>query len=104
MFESETIIEVRDLNFYYGNNQALEHISIDIYRNRVTALIGPSGCGKSTFLRCLNRMNDTIPNTRVTGQVLLGGEDIYHPSHCAASIKRRRGASEYLGSFNIFRW
>lgn len=69
--------KIRDLDFYYGSNKALSQISMDIHPRQVTALIGPSGCGKSTFLRCLNRMNDTIPNTRIEGQILLEGEDIY---------------------------
>ena len=72
-----TILEIRNLNFYYGENPALKDINMRIYRNRITALIGPSGCGKSTFLRCLNRMNDLIPNTRVEGEVLLHGRNIY---------------------------
>jgi phosphate transport system ATP-binding protein len=67
---------VRDLNLYYGDFQALKGITADLYANQITALIGPSGCGKSTFLRCLNRMNDLIPSVRVTGEVLLDGEDI----------------------------
>ncbi len=67
----------RDLDMYYGAKQALFGVSLDIPDRHVTALIGPSGCGKSTFLRCLNRMNDTIPIARVNGQVLLDGVDIY---------------------------
>ncbi|MGD2159398.1 MAG: phosphate ABC transporter ATP-binding protein PstB [Anaerolineales bacterium] len=70
-------ITVDNLNFFYGNFQALKNISIDVQEGQITALIGPSGCGKSTFLRCLNRMNDTIPGTRVEGKVLLDGKDIY---------------------------
>jgi phosphate transport system ATP-binding protein len=68
---------IRHLDFFYGEKQALFDINLDIYVNQVTALIGPSGCGKSTFLRCLNRMNDTIPGTRATGQILLNGRNIY---------------------------
>jgi phosphate transport system ATP-binding protein len=71
-----TRFAVRDLSLYYGDFQALQGITADIYANQITALIGPSGCGKSTFLRCLNRMNDLIPTARVTGEVLLDGEDI----------------------------
>lgn len=70
-------IVVRSLNFYYGPSRALFDVSLDIEKNEVFALIGPSGCGKSTFLRTLNRMNDTIPGTRITGTVLLDNEDIY---------------------------
>ena len=70
-------IQAKNLNFYYGQFQALKDISIDIAANRVTAFIGPSGCGKSTFLRCINRMNDLIDGTRIEGEVLLDGENIY---------------------------
>ena len=69
-------IEVRDLDFYYGDFKALKDINIDIKANKVTALIGPSGCGKSTFLRILNRMNDLIDGSRVEGKVELDGVDI----------------------------
>ena len=72
-----SVFSVRDLNFFYGRSQALADINIEITPRMVTALIGPSGCGKSTFLRCLNRMNDTIMGTRVEGQVLLNGNNIY---------------------------
>ncbi|MCU0244895.1 MAG: ATP-binding cassette domain-containing protein, partial [Acidobacteria bacterium] len=71
------IIEVRDLDFHYGKFQALRGIGLDIEKNRITALIGPSGCGKTTFLRSLNRMTDLIEDVRVTGKVLVDGEDIY---------------------------
>ena len=70
-------IQVRNLNLYYGDNQALKNISIDLEENKVTAFIGPSGCGKSTFLRTLNRMNDLIDNVRIEGEILVDGEDIY---------------------------
>jgi phosphate transport system ATP-binding protein len=70
-------IVCRDVNVYYGEKQAIQNVSLDIGRNEVIALIGPSGCGKSTFLRCLNRMNDTIIGCRVTGTILLDGQDIY---------------------------
>lgn len=70
-------IKVKNLNLYYGENQALKNISIDLEENKVTAFIGPSGCGKSTFLRTLNRMNDLIDNVKVEGKVLVDGEDIY---------------------------
>lgn len=70
-------IKVRNLDLYYGDNQALKNINIDIYANKVTAFIGPSGCGKSTFLRTLNRMNDLIENVKIEGEVLVDGEDIY---------------------------
>ena len=70
-------IEARDLNFFYGSFQALHGISLAVEKNSVTALIGPSGCGKSTFLRTLNRINETIKNTRVEGQILLDGNSIF---------------------------
>lgn len=70
-------IETRDVNFWYGNFHALKGISMDIAEKSVVAFIGPSGCGKSTFLRLLNRMNDLIPDTRLTGGVLIDGQDIY---------------------------
>jgi phosphate transport system ATP-binding protein len=84
-------IQVNHLNFYYGQIMALNDVSIDIPERRITALIGPSGCGKSTFLRCLNRMNDTIPGTRVKGEVLLDGEDIYAPRTDVVDLRRRIG-------------
>ncbi|MFM8319669.1 MAG: phosphate ABC transporter ATP-binding protein PstB [Chloroflexota bacterium] len=85
------IIEVRWLDFYYGQSQALRQIEMSIQPNQVTALIGPSGCGKSTFLRCLNRMNDTIAGTRVVGQILLHERNIYDPSVDLADLRRRVG-------------
>ena len=66
----EPMIEVTDLNLYYGSFQALKHITADLPKHQVTALIGPSGCGKSTFLKTLNRMNDLVPGVRVEGKVL----------------------------------
>ena len=82
---------IRNLDFYYGESKALNQINMDILPRKVTALIGPSGCGKSTFLRCLNRMNDTIPGTRLTGEVLLDGEDIYQPSMDLADLRQKVG-------------
>jgi phosphate transport system ATP-binding protein len=84
-------IQVNHLNFYYSEKLALNDVSIDIPERRITALIGPSGCGKSTFLRCLNRMNDTILGTRVKGEVLLDGEDIYAPRTDVVDLRRRIG-------------
>jgi phosphate transport system ATP-binding protein len=84
-------IDVKSLNFYYGAKRALENIDIGIQPNVVTAFIGPSGCGKSTFLRTLNRMNDIIPGTRVEGQVLIAGSDIYAPGTDIVSLRRRVG-------------
>jgi phosphate transport system ATP-binding protein len=85
------IFKISNLNFYYGNSLALSEISMDIVSRQVTALIGPSGCGKSTFVRCLNRMNDTIPGTRVVGSILLNGEDIYAPDVDLAYLRQRVG-------------
>jgi phosphate transport system ATP-binding protein len=85
------VIEVRDLNFYYGRFQALKAISIDIAKNRITALIGPSGCGKTTFLRSLNRMADLIDDVRVTGRVLIDGEDIYAPGTDLLALRKKVG-------------
>ncbi|NUM48025.1 MAG: phosphate ABC transporter ATP-binding protein [Anaerolineales bacterium] len=85
------IIEAKDLNFYYGATRALSGINMTIRAQRVTALIGPSGCGKSTFLRCLNRMNDTIAGTRVEGKILLKGEDIYAPEADRVFLRQRVG-------------
>lgn len=91
MTEPQPIFQVRDLDFYYSTSQVLRKISVDIAARHVTALIGPSGCGKSTFLRCLNRMNDTIPGTRVDGQILLDGQDIYAPDIDLANLRQRVG-------------
>jgi phosphate transport system ATP-binding protein len=85
------IIEVRDLDFYYGKFQALRGISLDIGKNRITALIGPSGCGKTTFLRALNRMTDLIEDVRVTGKVLIDGEDIYAPGVDLLNLRKKVG-------------
>jgi phosphate transport system ATP-binding protein len=84
-------LSVRDLDFYYGAKRALSGVSMDVADRQITALIGPSGCGKSTFLRCLNRMNDTIPGTRVVGKILLDGEDIYAPGVVDSSVRQRVG-------------
>ena len=84
-------IRVEHLNFYYGQKLALSDISMSIQDRRITALIGPSGCGKSTFLRCLNRMNDTIRGTKVEGFVEFGGQDIYLPGTDVVELRRRVG-------------
>ena len=73
-----TIIEAKNINFFYGNFQALNNICLSVEQNSVTALIGPSGCGKTTFLRLLNRMNDLILDTRLEGTITINDEDIYH--------------------------
>ena len=84
-------VTVRNLNFYYGNSQALYDISIDIPAQQVTALIGPSGCGKSTFLRTLNRMNDTIDGTSVEGEVMIDGQDIYRNGTDVVELRKKVG-------------
>ncbi len=84
-------ISVRNVNVYYGNKQALDSVDLDVRENEVTALIGPSGCGKSTFLRCLNRMNDIIDTARVEGEILLDGDDIYHPNVDVVQLRARVG-------------
>jgi len=77
MTKEDTKIESRDLNLWYGDAQALKDVTIAIPENKVTAVIGPSGCGKSTFIRCINRMNDLIKDCRVTGELIIGGRNIY---------------------------
>ncbi len=84
-------IRIENLHFYYGAKPALSDISMVIQDQKITALIGPSGCGKSTFLRCLNRMNDTIPGTRATGRVLLAEQDIYAPGTNVVDLRQRVG-------------
>ena len=84
-------ITSRDVNVYYAEKQALKHVDIDIRENEVTSLIGPSGCGKSTYLRCLNRMNDTIDICRVDGEILLDGEDIYSKKIDVVQLRARIG-------------
>jgi phosphate transport system ATP-binding protein len=84
----ETVFDVRDLSVLYGNTVAVKGVNLEIYRNMVTALIGPSGCGKSTFLRCLNRMNDLIPNAKIEGEILYHGQDMYSSGVDPASVRR----------------
>jgi len=91
MAETQSVFSVKNLDFYYGDFKALSNINIEIEPRKVTALIGPSGCGKSTFLRCLNRMNDTIPGTRVEGQILLQGKDIYEEDMDVVTLRQRVG-------------
>jgi phosphate transport system ATP-binding protein len=88
---AKPIIRVENVDFYYGEKHALKSISIDIAEKKVTALIGPSGCGKTTLLRCLNRMNDLILNTKVTGTINLDGKNIYDPSLDVIELRRRVG-------------
>ena len=85
------VIEARDLNLFYGTNQALFDISLQVPRRQVTALIGPSGCGKSTFIRCLNRMNDLIDGVTIKGNILLDGEELNRPDLDVIELRRRVG-------------
>ena len=91
MTEAHPTFTVRGMDFFYGPKIALSKINIEVQPRKVTALIGPSGCGKSTFLRCLNRMNDTIAGTRVVGEVLLDGQDIYSPEVDVVLLRQRVG-------------
>jgi len=84
-------IEVKDLDFYYGDSIALKKINMDIQSNHVTALIGPSGCGKSTFLRSLNRMNELIDNVKVEGQIIIDGHDIYKSGIDVVQLRKKVG-------------
>ncbi|MBQ4133238.1 MAG: phosphate ABC transporter ATP-binding protein [Desulfovibrionaceae bacterium] len=84
-------LSTRNINFFYGNSQALFDVSMDFPSNCVTALIGPSGCGKSTYLRCLNRMNDLIPDARVSGEILFDGVNINSRRTDVVSLRRRVG-------------
>ena len=87
----ETLFSVRDLTVRYGNVPALADVSLDIYRNYVTAFIGPSGCGKSTFIRCFNRMNDLIPTASIDGTILYHGIDLYGPDVDSVEVRKRIG-------------
>ncbi|MBS3736547.1 MAG: phosphate ABC transporter ATP-binding protein PstB [Candidatus Bipolaricaulota bacterium] len=88
---SDPIIEISDLSFYYGEEPALQDVSIDIFPQRVTAIIGPSGCGKSTFLRTLNRMNDLVKGTNIQGEVYLEGKNIYDDDVDPVKLRRLVG-------------
>ncbi len=102
-------ISAQGVDFYYSSFHALKDVSIDVPVNQVTALIGPSGCGKSTFLRCMNRMNDLIDGTRLTGKVLLDGQDIHLlQSHSPAGFHlfdrpRNNGEKYPLSVFGILK-
>jgi phosphate transport system ATP-binding protein len=86
-----TKVEVRNFNFYYGENKVLHDIALDIPEKKVTAFIGPSGCGKSTFLRSINRMNDIIPGARVEGRIAIDSKDLYAPDVDVVALRRRVG-------------
>jgi phosphate transport system ATP-binding protein len=85
------IFQVKGVDVFYGDNHAIKNVNLDIARNEVISLIGPSGCGKSTFIRCLNRMNDTIESARISGEVMLEGEDIYSKDMDVVMLRARVG-------------
>jgi len=87
----DVVLQVRNLNLFYGQTQALHDITLDVPRGQVLAFIGPSGCGKSTLLRCFNRMNDLVDSCRVEGQILVDGRDVYDRSTNVAELRRRVG-------------
>jgi phosphate transport system ATP-binding protein len=87
----DAVMSARKVNVYYGDKRAVRDIDLDIGRNQVLAMIGPSGCGKSTFLRCLNRMNDTIASARVEGSITLDGQDVYDRKQDVAQLRARVG-------------
>jgi phosphate transport system ATP-binding protein len=89
--EPETKVSATDVNVYYGEKHALKNVSLEVPARNVTAFIGPSGCGKSTFLRCINRMNDTIAGCRVTGEILMDGGNIYDPRLDVVELRARVG-------------
>lgn len=87
----DSIVQVRDLNLFYGTSQALFNLNFDIPRNKVTALIGPSGCGKSTFIRCINRMNDLVDCVNIKGSIQLDQQDIFDKSVDVIDLRRKIG-------------
>ncbi|MEN8169556.1 MAG: phosphate ABC transporter ATP-binding protein PstB [Pseudomonadota bacterium] len=89
--DEKLCLEVKDLNLYYGEKQALTGINMQIPKQRVSAFIGPSGCGKSTLLRCFNRMNDLVDGVRIDGNIEIDGEDMYNPHVNVAELRRRVG-------------
>jgi phosphate transport system ATP-binding protein len=89
--ERDTVLAVQDVSVSYGPQLALSGVTLDIYKNRITALIGPSGCGKSTFIRCLNRMNDLVPGVKIGGSVLYHGVDLYGADADPVEVRRRIG-------------
>ena len=89
--DKEIKIRVQDVNFFYGKHRALKDINLGILSNRITAIIGPSGCGKSTFIRLLNRMNELIPNTTLTGRIYLDEQDIFSSCMDPVELRKRVG-------------
>lgn len=90
-FSDNAKMTMRNVNVFYGEKQAIYDVSLDIGKNEVIAMIGPSGCGKSTFLRCINRMNDTIESCKITGEFKLEGRDIYHPKQDVVPLRAQVG-------------
>jgi phosphate transport system ATP-binding protein len=88
---AETVFDIQDLSARYGDNIAIQSVGLEIYKNLITAVSGPSGCGKSTFIRCLNRMNDTVPGFRLGGRILYHGVDIYGDGVEPIEVRRRIG-------------
>ena len=84
-------IEVKNVDLFYGDFQALKNVSMDMPENKITAFIGPSGCGKSTLLKSLNRMNDLVDGVKITGEITLDGEDIYAPKVDVNELRKRIG-------------
>ncbi|HLB19599.1 MAG TPA: phosphate ABC transporter ATP-binding protein, partial [Gaiellaceae bacterium] len=89
--EREVVFDIHDLTVSYGRVTAISDVNLQIHRNIITAIIGPSGCGKSTFIRCLNRMNDLVPGTRIEGQILYQGLDLYASGVDPVEVRRRIG-------------
>lgn len=89
--QEEVKIHIDSLNLWYGENHALHNIDVDLYKNKITALIGPSGCGKSTFLRCLNRMNDLISNVKIDGGIIIDEKNIYDKDVDEVSVRKKIG-------------
>jgi phosphate ABC transporter ATP-binding protein, PhoT family (TC 3.A.1.7.1) len=87
----ESVVEARELDVHYGEEQALRDVHLDIYEREVTAIIGPSGCGKSTFLRCINRMNDLVESARIDGQLRFRGTDMYSDEIDPVALRRQIG-------------
>ena len=89
MITPEPIVNITDLNLYYGKTRALKKINLDVSKKKITSFIGPSGCGKSTLIRCLNRMNDLIEDVRIEGTVKIDGQDIYAPTVDATELRKK---------------
>ena len=89
--DDQIIVKASNINVFYGDNQALNNISLQVPQNKVTSLIGPSGCGKTTFLKCINRMNDLIDICRVEGEILVGDQDIYDPAVDVVALRAHIG-------------